>query len=345
MPLSVRRHSLSALSLTRYVAAAAVAAGMLAAPTGAGAVVPSVRPVAAVGTTTAAEGDADRGDPRLTRPFYVNRDSQAWRISRQDRRFRPIGNTPQAYWVSDTHMPLSTVRRQVREYAVKANRAGRTPLVAIYAIPNRDCGGHSAGGWSPARYRTWTKRLAAGLRGQHAMAVLEPDALGLLGSCEGQGDRTGLLRHAARVLSRAGVWVYIDAAHANWIEPAEMARRLDLSGIRFARGFTTNVASFVRTSVEKTYARQVARALKDRGHPGKKYLMDTSRNGNGRDNGNDWCNPPGARLGRTPQMIGRGRFDGYVWVKGPGESDGTCRGGPPAGQWFARYALMLMGRG
>ena len=33
--------------------------------------------------------------------------------------------------------------------------------------------------------------------------------------------------------------------------------------------------------------------------------------------------------------------DAYLWVKRPGESDGTCKGGPKAGQWWASYALAL----
>ena len=37
--------------------------------------------------------------------------------------------------------------------------------------------------------------------------------------------------------------------------------------------------------------------------------------------------------------------DAYVWVKPPGESDGTCRPGePPAGQWWTAYALGLAQR-
>jgi cellulase/cellobiase CelA1 len=34
----------------------------------------------------------------------------------------------------------------------------------------------------------------------------------------------------------------------------------------------------------------------------------------------------------------------YFWIKRPGESDGTCNGGPPAGQWWADYALGLAQR-
>src|SRR5690349_24236256 len=58
------------------------------------------------------------------------------------------------------------------------------------------------------------------------------DALPIFGYCAGQGDRTGLLRYATRKLAKAGVWVYIDAAHSSWIKPHVMAKRLIRSGDR-----------------------------------------------------------------------------------------------------------------
>jgi len=38
---------------------------------------------------------------------------------------------------------------------------------------------------------------------------------------------------------------------------------------------------------------------------------------------------------------GQALVDAYLWIKTPGESDGTCNGGPKAGQWWADYALGL----
>ncbi|MET0953525.1 MAG: hypothetical protein ABWX57_09565 [Aeromicrobium sp.] len=32
------------------------------------------------------------------------------------------------------------------------------------------------------------------------------------------------------------------------------------------------------------------------------------------------------------------------WVKHPGESDGTCNGGPAAGLWWRAGALALLGK-
>ncbi|MBF6047505.1 hypothetical protein GO001_20070 [Streptomyces sp. NRRL B-1677] len=55
-----------------------------------------------------------------------------------------------------------------------------------------------------------------------------------------------------------------------------------------------------------------------------------------------WCNPPGRALGTPPTTAtGDPRIDAFLWVKRPGESDGACRGAPPAGRWWAEYALDL----
>jgi endoglucanase len=307
------------------------------------ALVPALVALMALMALVPVQATAD--DPRLHRRIYVSHESQAFHAAKRDRRFAEIGKRPIAQWVSEDWFPLSTVKKQVRRYATKANRHHRTPLVAIYSIPHRNCGGGSEG-LTHRQYRTWVSRIAAGLRGRHAMAILEPDALGLLGDCAGQGDRTGLLRFATRTLTEAGVWVYIDAAHNAWIKPPVMAKRLMRAGVEHARGFSVNVASFVRTDIEKRYATRILKALRKRGvaRAHMHYVMDTSRNGNGRRTGNDWCNPLSARLGRPPEVVAKRHLDAYLWVKAPGESDGYCNGGPYAGAWWPEYALRLMGK-
>ncbi len=97
-----------------------------------------------------------------------------------------------------------------------------------------------------------------------------------------------------------------------------------------------------------------------------RFVIDTSRNGQGRwippagkytGDPLDWCNPPGRGLGeRATTKTGSPLADALLWVKVPGESDGTCaRGGAPpgsidpewgvvdpaAGQWFPQQALEL----
>ena len=98
------------------------------------------------------------------------------------------------------------------------------------------------------------------------------------------------------------------------------------------------------------------------------FVIDTGRNGQGPWDwaaasyasaaaAQDWCNPPGRGLGIAPTTnTGNALVDAYLWVKVPGESDGSCNrsvsgsttdpwwGGivdPAAGAWFPQQALQL----
>jgi endoglucanase len=94
------------------------------------------------------------------------------------------------------------------------------------------------------------------------------------------------------------------------------------------------------------------------------FVIDTSRNGAGPwsppagayTDAQVWCNPPGRGLGDQPTTItGNELVDAKLWIKVPGESDGSCTRGtsgpvdpergmidPPAGAWFAEQAGELV---
>ena len=75
---------------------------------------------------------------------------------------------------------------------------------------------------------------------------------------------------------------------------------------------------------------------------GAPFVIDTSRNGAGPAPGDDWCNPPGRALGPAPTgQTGDPAVDALLWIKRPGESDGSCNGAPPAGAWWPEGALAL----
>jgi Cellobiohydrolase A (1,4-beta-cellobiosidase A) len=78
---------------------------------------------------------------------------------------------------------------------------------------------------------------------------------------------------------------------------------------------------------------------------GKHFVIDTSRNGLGATADSQWCNPDGRALGTAATTTtGNSLVDAFLWLKRPGESDGTCNGGPNAGGWWADYALGLAQR-
>jgi endoglucanase len=98
--------------------------------------------------------------------------------------------------------------------------------------------------------------------------------------------------------------------------------------------------------------------------PTTHFVVDTSRDGQGPwqstvayPDKQDWCNPPGRGLGPRPTAdTGTALADAFLWVKVPGESDGSCNRGisgsttdpewggivdPAAGVWFPAQALQL----
>jgi endoglucanase len=253
-----------------------------------------------------------------------------------------IASQPQASWYGSWSGDIETV---ARNYVNAAERAGEVPLMVAYNVPNRDCGQYSAGGATNAEaYLAWIRAFASGVGERRAVVVLEPDAVPLMKQCLSEADQKGrleMLRAAVEVLEeRPGVSVYIDAGHSNWVPAAEMAERLKLAGIEKARGFSLNVSNFEPDEALIRYGKDVIAALGMETH----FVIDSSRNGNGAAPAGDepWCNPEGRALGRPPSAdTGEPQLDAFLWIKRPGESDGECKGGPPAGQWFQARALEM----
>lgn len=247
-----------------------------------------------------------------------------------------IASRPTAVWLGDWYDDATLVR-VLRAEVASAQAQRRVPVFVLYAVPARDCGLHSAGGFSDPRYRQWSSLVADTLRGSGAAVVVEPDALALLGECAGQGDRSGLLRHAVGALADAGLAAYLDAGTSDWVPVDVMAGRLRDAGVDRARGFSTNVSNYQDTDRERAWAERLRARLGGTPH----YVVDVSRNGRGWQG--TWCNPAGAALGEAPRAVQDGSgLDALLWIKRPGESDGTCGGGPEAGTWSEALALALV---
>ncbi|MBB2913610.1 endoglucanase [Streptosporangium becharense] len=334
--------------MNRYGLTVAVLALALAGSGCTGDPAPSAAPKVSDGPT-----DSTLSPPSKARDFYVDPDGAA---AQEVRRLEAAGRTeeaglirkiadrPNAIWIGDPDP-----HGRVADITSKARQAGRVPVLVAYHIPNRDCGQFSAGGAaSAAEYRSWIARFAEGIGDRHAWVVVEPDALAhILDNCThgGQaGERLDLLRNAVETLKKQpNARVYVDAGNAGWIKnPDDWIEPMRRAGVPQADGFAFNVSNFF--TVEESVA--VAERL-SKGLGGVRYVIDTSRNGNGPARGaqgdDAWCNPKGRALGTTPTTeTGLDRVDAFLWVKRPGESDGEChRGEPKAGDWFPEYALEL----
>jgi cellulase/cellobiase CelA1 len=250
-----------------------------------------------------------------------------------------IARYPVATWLGDWTQG-TTLTRTIDAAVAGAERAGTTPVFVTYAIPQRDCGGYSAGGFDERTYDAWVDQIVARLAGHRAAVVVEPDSLAMLSNtaCSDSLDqqRYRILSREVAAFTAAGVAAYLDAGNSNWVQPALMASRLNSAGVQQARGFFTNVANYYPTAQEQAYAEKVSAAT-----GGSHYVIDTSRNGQGWRG--TWCNGPGSGLGTTPRVVSDGtRLDALLWVKTPGASDGTCNGGPAAGKWWSAFAQALV---
>ncbi|MFE9116293.1 glycoside hydrolase family 6 protein [Streptomyces sp. NPDC007172] len=281
-------------------------------------------------------------------PYWVNPEGPAaeqvseWRRAGRESDaalIERISLRPQADWPRP-----EGVEQQVRDLTGSAARAGRVPVLVAYDIPHRDCDGESRGGAANATaYRTWVDAFARGIGDRAAVVIVEPDAIAhLVSGCPGapSAERLSLLAYAVRELKRGpATKVYLDAGHSAWItDQTTLLEPLRQAGVEQADGFSLNVSSFQTNAASAEYGHRLSAAL-----GGKHFVVDTSRNGNGPYSGTDnWCNPPGRALGTPPTAAtGDPLIDAYLWIKRPGESDGSCRGGPKAGRWWPEYALGL----
>lgn len=273
-------------------------------------------------------GGGNSGAARQAEEWRATRPSDAALMER-------LAQQPVAKWVNEW-VPLSEVSRTVSN----AVSNGATPVFVAYNIPNRDLGSFSAGGApDAAAYRKWIRDFAAGLGGKKAIVVLEPDAVPQTSkmTAAGREERFALLRDAIQVLKAANAIVYLDAGNARWMSADAAAAALQSAGVAEADGFSLNVSNFLSTSVSTAYGEQISKRT-----GGKHFIIDTSRNGMGGTADGQWCNPAGQSLGSEPTtQTNHSLIDALLWIKVPGESDGTCNGGPRAGAWWAEYALDL----
>jgi endoglucanase len=283
-------------------------------------------------------------NPFRGRKLYVDpgsparKQADAWARSRpQDAALmRLIAEQPQVIWLGEW---LRDARGETDAHVSRITSARALPVFAAYNIPHRDCGSYSAGGSRNAdNYRRWIVDLVRGVKSRPTVVILEPDAIASIDCLPARlkDERYVLLQETVKALRQGGVSVYIDAGHANWQSPAEIADRLKKSGIENADGFSLNVSNFQSTETNIAYGEKLSRLV-----GGKHFVIDTSRNGKGTQS-KEWCNVRGQALGHAPTTdTGHPLVDAFLWVKVPGQSDGTCNGGPRAGTWWADYALEL----
>ncbi len=226
---------------------------------------------------------------------------------------------------------------------------------------------------------------------QRIAVVLEPDSLGNLvtnlvnPTCQvAEGIYKRGIAYAIAKLSLPNVFIYLDAAHSGWLGwPKNLTRSIPVfkevmdmaGGVDRVRGFAFNVSNYnpaknptnaprdpaSAPNDELEYVADFSRALSAAGITGKAFVIDTARNGKPfiRGTSGNWCNIKGAGLGERPATAPSPGVDAYLYIKPPGESDGTsdakasrfdrnCAsddatpGAPEAGKMFDSYLITLL---
>jgi endoglucanase len=279
-------------------------------------------------------------NPFIGTTLYLNPSSSATTAAEsatgdQKVAFQRIADTPTAIWLTPEQYDTDHIETFVSGISTRAADAKQLPVFVVYGIPNRDCSGLSAGGTTADDYPKWVTAIAAGLKDRSAVVVLEPDSLSLTESCDNADERIAEIKQAAGILKSSTTSIYLDGGHSSFLTAQKQADLLNRAGVGDVRGFASNVSNFNTTEAEVAYDTTVSSLT-----GGAHYIIDVGRNGNG-SNG-DWCNPSGRRLGDPPAVIDDGTaHDANLWIKNPGESDGTCNGGPAAGEWWPDGAYAL----
>jgi len=299
--------------------------------------------------------EADENEGMLMKP-YIPPNSPAEAQARLWQEERPedaqvmarLAQVPVAIWLGEWS---GDVRNTVERHLLAATEQEAVPVFVVYYIPDRDCSGFSAGGAVDVEdYRWWIGRVSLALQVVEDLGlppttfpiiILEPDALPLGEGCltgEDREERLALMAETAEVLTRAGADVYVDIGHSNWLSVKRAAELLRAVGVENLAGFSLNVSNFRALDECTEYGEKVSGFFDG----DIRFVVDTSRNGRGPDPTGEWCNPPGRALGVEPTSdTGHTLVDWFLWVKVPGESDGECNNGPPAGSWWPEYALKL----
>src|SRR5699024_7486780 len=256
-------------------------------------------------TVSAAEGAESEQDPAQESSYWVNPDTGAanWVAEnpddpRADLIEERVASIAQATWFTN-HNPGS-IQEEVDAVVGAAEADGSIPILVVYNVPGRDCGNHSDGG-APDHpsYQQWIDNFAAGLDGRPATIVVEPDALSLMGSCDGQPPTEVMdsLSYAGQALMAGSdrARVYLDAGNSAWHppeEPAELPAGADTANS--AHGIAANAPNPPTPGGEVRCAESTSPAS---GQTGLRAVIATGGSGSGPAEDGGWCAPPGRARG------------------------------------------------
>lgn len=223
--------------------------------------------------------------------------------------------------------------------------------VVVYGLPNKDCGaGYSSSGSvkSAADYVSFLNTLTGVIGNRKVLYVLEPDAVGLLGSgsCgEWNGYRENLKTAISMLSANPNADIYLDVGYwtlgsaASASQVAAVVKTFVSTGR--VKGITLNTSNYRSNAEISGLCSNFQNAI---GSNSYRCVVDTSRSFVA-PSSSEWCNVKTAGIGYPPTSnTGYWNLDYFMWIKVPGESDGMCNDGthdsnamvgPTAGAFFA----------
>jgi hypothetical protein len=228
---------------------------------------------------------------------------------------------------------------------------GSIPLINTYFL-------HPALGGCPTpqqvlaygpTFRRRVNEMAAATDRRPAVYLLELDAIGSSSCIVKMGSlsqwEADLRYEMTTMEALPHTVVYVEGGYSDSNTVGYTARVLNAIGVNKIRGFFTNDTHENWTIDEVKWATKVSKLTH-----GAHFIVNTAENGNGpKVNSNrvkfgndDLCNPPGRAIGPADTTnTGFAPVDAFLWTFPPGNSSGSCGGGPPSGTFWTARAVQL----
>lgn len=264
---------------------------------------PQVSTKAVARATTVAAGAEHGGraadplnpsNPLAGRPWgvYKGNQEQSWRpylaaSGTTKDMLAEIALRPKSKWFGAWIKPAD-IRKKVRDHIANAQAGNPRKLVQLTTFALKPWE-HDACKKLPTEeqksfYRRWVDEFAAGLGNAHVALVLQADGPFALCAPGGSTIYSRLIRYSAiKFAAQPNTSVYIDAGAADWMKD-DVARALRLlipAGVEHVRGFALNSTHYSQTEREVMFGSRVLRGLYNRGIKGKRFIVNTSSNGQG----------------------------------------------------------------
>jgi hypothetical protein len=259
---------------------------------------------------------------------------------------------PHAVWL-DQYKRVGANLETLTRVLKAAAKARQIPEIVVYAIPMRDLGQSSEGGFSTYEDYLADNRLNAELIRQfvndtqiHPIIYLEPDSIPLAvqyrrdnntneESQQIYQDRIRVIKILIDLYKQTGARVYLEAGHSGWFDYGDedvqrIAQALNEAGIAQVHGLATNVSNrqpvigkHTQQNTEVHYLQRLLPLLK---HNTLDIRVDTSRNG-GKTQARQYFLSPDGKLidNETPT----GRLVGHWETNARGEIRFFPFFGPP----------------